>query len=214
MRRTSATVFMVRTLVGDPDNRLPGGDAVDEKPESESEPFARVVGEHRLVVGQLGARSVPLQSRLFVGGEAKDVVNDGTGGQVSVCGRDARIGRGVPQMGHDPRHRLRLTCREAGGDELGAVGVRQQGVPQPTADTRDPLLPIAGRLADGFEYPVGDRAEKLLLVREMPVQGTGGDIELTAQPAHRQIGESVVVEDRRRRIHHIAFVQLHTATIT
>ena len=92
--------------------------------------------------------------------------------------------------------------------------MRQQGVSQPATDPDDAVSPIAGHVTDRLEYAVGDRAEELLLVGEMPVQGAGGDIELAAQPAHRQVGDAVVVQDRRRRLDHVAFVQLHLATIT
>ena len=92
--------------------------------------------------------------------------------------------------------------------------MRQQGIPQAAADPRDAVTPVARRIANGLEDAVGDRAEKLLLVGEMPVQGAGGDVQLAAQPAHRQVGDPVVVQDRRRRLDHVAFVQLHPATIT
>src|SRR6187402_1090348 len=89
MRRTSATVFMAVTLVGCSDNGASCGDPVDEKRQPEAESFAGIVGEHRLLVGQLGSCGVPLQPRLFVGGEAKHVVDDGAGGQVGVRARYA-----------------------------------------------------------------------------------------------------------------------------
>ena len=197
-----------------PRQRPPCGDAVDQKREPEAEPFAGIVGEHRLLVGQVCARGVPLQPGLLVGGEAQHVVDDRAGGQFGVCGLHARVGGGVGEVGDDPRHRLRLACGEAGRHQLGAVGVRQQGVAQAAADPGDPFPPVAWHIADGLEDPVGDRTEKLLLVGEMPVQRAGGDIELAAEPAHRQVGDPVVVQDRRRRLDHVAFVQLHPATIT
>ena len=92
--------------------------------------------------------------------------------------------------------------------------MRQQGIAQAAAEPGDSVPPIAGHLADGLQDAVGDCAEKLLLVGEMPVQGTGGDVQLASQPAHRQIGDPVGVQDRRRRLDHVAFVQLHPATIT
>src|SRR5215210_5380991 len=98
MRRTAATVFIVATLVGCSDNRPPCGDAVDQKREPEAEPSACIVGECRLLVGQVCARGVPLQSRLLVGGEAQHVVDDGAGGEFGVCSLHARVGCGVGEV--------------------------------------------------------------------------------------------------------------------
>ena len=71
-----------------------------------------------------------------------------------------------------------------------------------------------GTSSTGFQDPVGDRAEQLLFVGEMPVQRAGGDVELAGQPPHRQVGDPVAVEQRRRRVDHVAFVELHARTLT
>src|SRR5690349_2915792 len=81
MRRTSATVITSATLVRESDNGPMRRDAVDQQRQPEAEPLARIVGERRLLVGQFGARGVPLHPGLLVGGEAEHVVDDGTGGQ-------------------------------------------------------------------------------------------------------------------------------------
>jgi hypothetical protein len=62
--------------------------------------------------------------------------------------------------------------------------------------------------------PVGHRAEQFLLVGEVPVQRAGGHVEFAGEPAHGQIRDPVVVQDRGRLGHHIAFVQLHAASLT
>ena len=82
----------------------------------------------------------------------------------------------------DPRHRLRLSGGEARRDQLGAVGVREQRVAQSSAYPRDAVAPAAGHVVDRFQDPVGDGAEQLLFVGEMPVQRAGGDVELAGQP--------------------------------
>src|ERR1700759_619490 len=86
IRRTSSTVITSGTLVRESDNGPMCRDAVDKQGQPESEPLACVVGEHRLLVGQLGARGVPLQPGLLVGGEAQYVVDDGACGQFGVSG--------------------------------------------------------------------------------------------------------------------------------
>ena len=49
------------------------------------------------------------------------------------------------------------------------------------------------------EDPVADAAEELLLIGEMPVQGTRGDVQVPGEPTHRQVAEAVFVEDLERR---------------
>ena len=106
--------------------------------------------QHRLFVRQIGTRGIPLQTGLLVGGEAQYVVDDRAGGQLGVRGLHARVGGCVADAGQYPRHRLRLTGREAGRHQLGAVGVRQQRIAQARADSRDAVAPTAWRIVDGL----------------------------------------------------------------
>ena len=57
----------------------PRGDSVDQQPQPEAEPRSRIVGEHGLLVRQLGTCGVPLQPGLLVGGEPQHVIDDRTG---------------------------------------------------------------------------------------------------------------------------------------
>lgn len=80
----------------------------------------------------------------------------------------------------------------------------------------DPSAPagIAAIDAHGPQDVVGHRTQQLLFVGEVPVQGAGADVEFAREAPHGQVGDAVVVEDRRRRIHHVGFVELHTVTLT
>ena len=111
-------------------------DPVDQQLQPEGEPGTRIVGQHRLPVGQLGTRGVPLQAGLFVRGEAQDVIDDGAGGQSGlVPAIQPRLGGGTCQTLDHAAHHLGAPGRETGRDQLGAVGVRQQRIAQRGGNT-------------------------------------------------------------------------------
>ena len=191
------------------------GDAVDEQPSPNANRALGSVGQHRLLVGQIGARGVPLQPGLLVGGEAQHVVHDRAGGQLGVGGVDAArrprrrsAGRGSAPSPRDcPAAKLADTSSAPSVCDSRASRSRR-------ADRGDAVVP-AGRATSStrLEDPVGDGAEQLLLVGEVPVQRAGGDVELAGQPAHRQVGDAVGVEQLGRRVDHVASVQLHPGSL-
>src|SRR5699024_8276540 len=85
-----------------------------------------------------------------------------------------------------------------GRDELRAVPVGEQRVPQRGAGGRELLVPAAPRGAAGAGAPeeqrVGDRPEECLLVREMVVERARPHVELGGQAAHREVTQAVGVE--------------------
>ena len=109
----------------------------------------------------------------------------------------------------------RLPGGEAGRHQFGAVGVGQQGVAQGTADDLDALAPAGRRRirARRCQHLIGDRAEQLLLVGEVPIERARRHVEFAGEPAHGQVGDPVAVQDRRRLGHHVAFVQLHAFSL-
>ena len=58
---TSSTVITSTTLVV-PSDKLGDTDAVDEQIDAEAKLAVAVVGKHRLLIGQVGARGVPLKA--------------------------------------------------------------------------------------------------------------------------------------------------------
>ena len=44
--------------------------------------------------------------------------------------------------------------------------------------------------------------------------GVQAEAKLAGEPAHRQIGDPVLVQERGGGVDHVAFVQLHAATLT
>ncbi|MDF2582708.1 MAG: hypothetical protein K0R33_1351 [Mycobacterium sp.] len=190
------------------------GQPADQQSEAEREPTGRLRGEHRLFFGQRRAGSIPLQSRLLVRGETEDVIDDSAGGQFGIGFGDAGIAGRSRQPPDEIGHRPGLPGGETRRYQFGAVGVGQQRVAQGTAGVRDPVLPVAGGIAERLENPVGHRPQQLLLVGEMPVQGARTDAEFARQPAHGQIGDPEVVQDRRGGVDEVTFVQLHGGSLT
>src|SRR5699024_2532829 len=95
-----------------------------------------------------------------------------------------------------------------GRDELRAVPVGEQRVPQRGAGGRELLVPAAPRGAAGAGAPeeqrVGDRPEECLLVREMVVERARPHVELGGQAAHREVTQAVGVEHGQGTVDDVA----------
>src|SRR5690606_16017915 len=83
-------------------------------------------------------------------------------------------------------------------DHLGTVAIGEQRVAYGGGGShqRCPVVGVGNREQDA----VGDRAEKLLLALEVPVQRAGLHVELGGQPPHRQIWQADVVEQTERAV--------------
>jgi hypothetical protein len=81
-------------------------------------------------------------------------------------------------------------------DDLGTVGPGQAGVAQRVAGGAGPVGPggVGKRPRAPVEDLVGDRGQQHLLAREVVVDRARPDVQLGAEPAHRQVGQAVVVE--------------------
>ena len=199
MRRTSSTVITRATLAGPSDNGRPvRRDAVDEQGKPEREPRA---ADRRTAptapIGQLGARGVPLQPGLLVGGEAEHVVDDRAGGQLGVC-----VSTPASAAASVSRARICAIASDWPAAKLAETSSAPSVCDSSASRSRRRCRAMRfcqspGGVVDRLEDPVGDGAEQLLLVGEMPVQRAGGDVELAGQPAHGQVGDPVVVQESR-----------------
>ncbi len=85
--------------------------------------------------------------------------------------------------------------REA--DDVGTVGHLHEGVTDGHghADERLRRRPVGWWDGDLGEQDASHLDEQLLLVRDVPVEGTGRDSELAGQPTHRQVCKTVAAQE-------------------